>query len=411
MAVPVNQLTFAHHVEDALLHLFDHFYLQSHPLSGLLAAEAAPSVRGRTLSRILIDAIDRLRPEPDVPPTSLAWRKYRYLHLRYVEALAPEQISRQLGISDRQGRRDHHQGLEALSTLLWDQYQALGGTPAPAPLEPADSAADIEDELLRIGSVAPRTACHLMDVLDGALATLGPLVERAGCRVAVDVPPDLPPAAINPLILRQVLIGLLTRAIDLRKAGDVRLVAAERPTGNVLTISARGAPVEADDERLSTSRRLADMQGARLSVPADLAEGMVHFVLELPVVERATVLVIDDNPDVVLLFRRYLGQSYRLLQATTADEALELARQTRPALITLDVMMPGVDGWQTLDSLRRDPATSPIPVVVCSILREPSLATALGAVAYLPKPVNPLALRAVLDQCLAEPKSAGPGSP
>ncbi len=409
----MDQETFARHVEDALAHLFDHFYLQFHPLSGLLAADAPPALRGRALSRLLVEAIERLKPGPDVPPNSLAWRKYHYISLRYLQGVPPDQLSKQLGVSDRQGRRDHRQALDALCTLLWDDYRSSAGSPTAQPRSTAapDQAAsgagadalDVEDELLHLGRVAPRSACHLADVVDGALATTGPLIQNHRCRVVADVPRTLPPVAMNPLILREIVIGLITQAVDLTWDSDVRINAAESETRIILTISSITRRPTDDPAMLATMRRLAEMQGARLSVTDD-GTGSLLLVLDLPMTERATVLVIDDNPDVVLLFRRYLGHTYRLIQATTAEEALALAEEQHPSLITLDVMMPGLDGWQILERLRSNAGTQAIPVIVCSILPEPSLALALGAVAYLPKPINPLALRSTLDRYLGLPR-------
>ncbi len=412
----MDQETFARHVEDALAHLFDHFYLQFHPLSGVLASDAAPALRGRALSRVLVDAIERLKPGPDVPANSLAWRKYHYIALRYLQGVPPDQLSRQLGVSDRQGRRDHRQALDALCTLLWDTYcaspsrvvadaqvRATPGSSGPLPQADDSVAAGVEEELLHLGRVAPHSACSLADVVDGALATTGPLVQKNRCQVVADVPRTLSPVAMNPLILREIVIGLITQVVDLARESEVRISASEGETRTILTIASSARLPKEDAAALATMRRLAEMQGAQLSASDD-GTGTLRLVLDLPMTERATVLVIDDNPDVVLLFRRYLGQTYRLIQATTADEALALATEQHPSLITLDVMMPGLDGWQILERLRSNDVTKAIPVVVCSILPEPSLALALGAVAYLPKPINPLALRSTLDRYLGLPR-------
>lgn len=408
----MDQQVFAEHVEDALAHIFDHFYLQFHPLSGLLAAHAPAASRGRALSRLLVEAIERLKPSPDVPANSLAWRKYHYMYLRYVQALTLEQISKQLGVSDRQGRRDHRQALAALCTLLWDDFRLLSDAAPPNHVAVATAApgTDVDDELLRLGRVAPRVACRLAEVVAGALKTAEPLIERQRQIIRVAVPTTLPSVAINPLILREVVIGLITQAVDLSRGSEIRIVASEAGAHNVLTVSCLAEPPADQAGLFATGRRLAEMQGGALSVLYEADRQSLSFVLELPVVERATVLVIDDNPDVVLLFRRYLGQTYRLVQAIAPDEALALAKEVHPALITLDVMMPGRDGWQILEQLRRDPKTASIPVIVCSILPEPSLALALGAVAYLPKPINPLALRSTLERQLENLPSARRGS-
>lgn len=414
----MDQETFERHVEDALAHLFDHFYLQFHPLGELLAADTPPALRGRALSRVLVEAIERLKPAQDAPANSLAWRKYHYISLRYLQAVAPDQLSKQLGVSDRQGRRDHRQALDALCTLLWDEYRAANAgvskvtvkttaqvaTSSAAPSAAETTSAEVESELLRLGRVAPRSACYLADIVEGALATTRPLLRHHGCQVALDVPRTLLPVAMNPLILREIVIGMITQAVDLVQDSDVGINAREEGSHNVLTVTFNLRVAVNEAAMLATTRRLAEMQGARLNVTRDAAAGTLAMVLDLPIAERATVLVIDDNPDVVLLFRRYLGQSYRLVQATTAEEALALAEEERPSLITLDVMMPGLDGWQILEQLRNKAATSSIPVVVCSILSEPSLALALGAVAYLPKPISPLALRSTLDRYLGLPR-------
>lgn len=410
MSAPIDPQSFGQHVEDALGHVFDHFYLQFHPLSGLLAKDAPPALRGRVLSRVLIDAIERLRPRSDTPATSLAWRKYQYIYLRYAEAITLDQISHQLGVSDRQGRRDHRQALDALTLLLWEQYRT-SDKPAVevAPAETApDRSSDLEDELLRIGRVAPGAACHLAEVIDGALKTTARLIERNSCQVIAAIPENLPRIAINPLILREIIIGLITEAVELGRGSEVRLSATADGPRETLTVSVHASLPPADAALFVTSQRLAELQGAELSIQHDVSAALSRFVLALPVIEQATVLVIDDNPDVGLLFRRYLGQTYRLVQAGTAEEALGMAERTSPSLITLDVMMPGLDGWQILERLRQNPRTSQIPVIVCSILPEPSLATALGAAAYLPKPINPLVLRSMLHRQLAQPTPAHP---
>jgi hypothetical protein len=74
--------------------------------------------------------------------------------------------------------------------------------------------------------------------------------------------------------------------------------------------------------------------------------------------------------------------------------------ETQPDVITLDVMMPNMDGWQVLRALAQNPATAKIPVVVCSVLREPEVALSLGARAYLKKPIDPLMLVETLARLL-----------
>jgi CheY-like chemotaxis protein len=74
--------------------------------------------------------------------------------------------------------------------------------------------------------------------------------------------------------------------------------------------------------------------------------------------------------------------------ATAGAEVLKLARELAPVAVALDVMMPTQDGWEVLQSLKNDPTTRNIPVIICSVLDDPELAYSLGAAAYLHKPVT-----------------------
>ncbi len=77
-----------------------------------------------------------------------------------------------------------------------------------------------------------------------------------------------------------------------------------------------------------------------------------------------------------------------------------MVAENPPDLIILDVMMPTMDGWQVLRSLKQNPGTEKIPIIVCSVLKEPELAISLGARAYLKKPVDRLELLATLERIL-----------
>ena len=109
------------------------------------------------------------------------------------------------------------------------------------------------------------------------------------------------------------------------------------------------------------------------------------------------VLVIDDDPGVRELMGRYLTrEGFRVAVASSGDEGLRLARELRPDAITLDVMMPGLDGWAVLGALKADAATADIPVVMLTIVDDRNLGYALGAAEYLTKPIDRERLLAVL---------------
>jgi CheY-like chemotaxis protein len=111
----------------------------------------------------------------------------------------------------------------------------------------------------------------------------------------------------------------------------------------------------------------------------------------------STVLVIDDDPEVHELLRRSLTrEGYRVLTASSGEEGLRLAKDLRPAVITLDVMMPGVDGWAVLAALKTDATTNDIPVVMLTMVDNRSRGYALGASDYLTKPVDRQRLVSIL---------------
>jgi CheY-like chemotaxis protein len=121
----------------------------------------------------------------------------------------------------------------------------------------------------------------------------------------------------------------------------------------------------------------------------------------LPAAEQVPVLVIDDNADTLHLIERYLVSTRYLFVGTSdPDQALALAEQTAPRIIVLDVMLPGIDGWELLGRLREHPQTRDSPILVCTILPQEHLALTLGAAGFLRKPVNRTTLLLALDRQL-----------
>ena len=121
--------------------------------------------------------------------------------------------------------------------------------------------------------------------------------------------------------------------------------------------------------------------------------------------EPQTVLIVDDEDDIRDLARISLERvgGMRVLVATSGEEGVAIATSEQPDAIVLDAMMPGLDGPQTLERLKGDPATSAIPVVfLTGSLQEVERSSfiALGAIGILPKPFDPMTLAAELRRCL-----------
>ena len=116
------------------------------------------------------------------------------------------------------------------------------------------------------------------------------------------------------------------------------------------------------------------------------------------------VLVVDDEAPIRLLCRVNLeAEGMKVLEASDGVEGVETARGERPDVILLDVMMPGMDGWQVAESLVDDEATSHIPLIFLTAraeLRDRAKGLELGGVDYITKPFNPVELASVVERLL-----------
>ncbi|HEX2623250.1 MAG TPA: response regulator, partial [Phototrophicaceae bacterium] len=160
---------------------------------------------------------------------------------------------------------------------------------------------------------------------------------------------------------------------------------------------------------LSISRRFCRMMGGDITVSSSPGKGS-NFKVILPVEvnqEEQTklltgelaispllngttrILVIDDDPNVRDLLSRFLShEGFQVTTAVSGHEGLRRAKELKPDVITLDVMMPGMDGWAVLTALKADPETSAIPVVMLTMLNDQNIGYALGATEYLVKPID-----------------------
>lgn len=112
--------------------------------------------------------------------------------------------------------------------------------------------------------------------------------------------------------------------------------------------------------------------------------------------ERETILVVDDEADILLLCRVNLEfEGYRVVVAGSGAEGLKTAREVRPSLVLLDVMMPTMDGWHVLEALKSDPDTASIPVVMLTARvqgEDQMRGWSGGAADYIMKPFSPVAV-------------------
>ncbi|MBI2941314.1 MAG: response regulator [Chloroflexi bacterium] len=398
--------------QETLTHLHNPAYLSAHPLAALLGGEHP--LAGDALRRLLLEMIEQLKPAQSAPTALADWRRYRHIVLRYVEGHSMASVARELAVSHRQASRDHQQAIDALAMLVKVRCSIprLGVAARPAGLpDLAGARAEPETEAMEPAG-AGESSTSLAEVVAGVLATLGKLLPDRQSRVELSVADTLPPVAVAPALLRQALLHLLIYATEAARGGEVSFAAADAAPGVTIRIgvgSPGGEPLSRHPhsaepvelrELVEGARQLIVDQGGTVEVGDGIKRPRLVTVV-LPAVERRKVLVVDDNPDVVMLFRRYLrGKPYRLIQATSGAGALRLAGELRPDVIILDVLIPSEDGWDILHKLRAAPGLADTPVVVCSVLPERALARSLRVAEFLPKPVTCPALLAALERCV-----------
>ncbi|MEW5717805.1 MAG: response regulator [Chloroflexota bacterium] len=388
--MPIEFDAFHKQVKDALEHLHDAAYLQVHPLLSQIASEVADSqqTRAQRLRAWLKNAIEQLRPAQDLPSSSPEWRSYLALRYRYLQRMNPTNIENELGISQRQLYRELNKGMDALAALLWEQRGQIAQPPARAL-----DAQDLEGELSQWNLT--RQNCDVCALVEETHLTLRPMMQLRGIAIALQMPADLPSVFVDATLTRQALFNVLRFVLN-RTRADVVLSAGAQDKHVGIVIVADDVEVDRAAEDWRNAELLFGAQGGILD-----QNGVGQITIRLPRPTQPRVLVIDDNPAIQQLFERYLApQQYQVLHAQSGADALRLATEARPDVITLDVMMPNMDGWQVLRALAQDPATAKTPVVVCSVLREPETALALGARAYLKKPVDRLALVETLARVL-----------
>ncbi len=172
---------------------------------------------------------------------------------------------------------------------------------------------------------------------------------------------------------------------------------------------------------LAISRKFCQLMGGDITVQSEHGKGSTFTVIlpaqvkeAEPVMASTTisstphpalrashsiVLVIDDDQAVHDLMRRSLEKDgFRVEAATNGKNGFELAKELKPAVITLDVMMPHMDGWSVLTALKADPATADIPVIMLTIVDDKQLGFALGAADYFTKPIDFQRLHQVLER-------------
>jgi CheY-like chemotaxis protein/two-component sensor histidine kinase len=278
-------------------------------------------------------------------------------------------------------------------------------------------------------------AVNVAALVDEVIGTARSLAEQNKNRLNIECPANIGSILVDALRLKQILLNLLSNACKFTKGGDVSLrVTTESTDGRrwinfVVADSGIGMTPEqmsklfeefmqADQTMarryggtglgLAITRRLCKMMGGDVTVTSENGKGST-FTVRLPAGPETAVdvpdqsaraseesvpvgdcvLVIDDDPTARELIANYLRESgFSVVTAAGGREGLKRAEELHPIAITLDVLMPDIDGWTVLAALRGNPKLCSIPVVMATITDPDRKGIALGAAGYLTKPID-----------------------
>jgi CheY-like chemotaxis protein len=381
--------SFQAHVREALEHLLDAAFLQQVSQNfdlEILAGSEKEGV-GVKLKRQLLEAIEALNPGGGVYFRAPQARPYHMLLLHYVERQTIQKAAHELGISERQAYRDLRAGELSVAAYIWDRRQARSNQPARQPAGKDSAPAE---------AASPASLLDLCALLRTAAGAVERLARQQQVQVEVCLAEPTLTVFTDAVVARQVLTSLLSRAVQQAQGNLTLDLAAENQ--DTVSVKMTFTPRRLEDRALLLDALVNGFLQQLGWEAGETSAPEVRLHLKIPR-KHILLLVIDDEEAFGSLVKRYLsGLPVRVAHALGAEQGLQLATSLRPAAILLDVMMPGMDGWEMLQNLRTRPETMNCPVIVCSVFDDPELARSLGASGTLPKPLSQEALFSALTQ-------------
>ena len=275
----------------------------------------------------------------------------------------------------------------------------------------------------------------LADMTTSVMSTAKGLVKEKPIQLVQRIPQNMPTVRGDTMRVRQVLLNLISNASKFTDQGSITVETGVQKgsTGKMealINVIDTGPGISIEDQKklfqafsqvdgsatrksggsglgLSICANLVQLHGGRIGVYSEVGKGST-FWFTLPLYhqpqqdipeDKKVVLAIDDDPQVIGLYERYLNpQGYYVLPLTDPTKAKEEILRIKPYAITLDIMMPGKDGWSVLTDLKSDPTTRDYPVIICSIMEQADKGFSLGAADYLVKPILEEDLVCALDR-------------
>jgi PAS domain S-box-containing protein len=275
---------------------------------------------------------------------------------------------------------------------------------------------------------------QVKDTLPEVLSTIRPLAMAKNIQVQHSLKTDRAVFA-DRVRFKQILYNLLSNAVKFTpKGGRIEIDSLDDENFVYVSVTDTGIGIRAEDQAvvfeefrqvegktgatsegtglgLAITKRLVEQQGGKISLQSETGKGS-RFTFTLPVGsktaseivsagepgnrltisggsrEKPLILVVDDEVSARELLASYLDPEYQIVMAGSGAEVVQKAQQLRPDAITLDVLMPGGTGFETLVALRKMPETANIPIIIVSIVDQKQVGFALGAADYLIKPIR-----------------------
>ena len=284
---------------------------------------------------------------------------------------------------------------------------------------------------------------ELKQILDDVMKTSSPLAQKNDNELIIDYKTEIDFVTADQTRVKQVVLNLISNACKFTEKGKItiRVNKILRDGGDLISIDVSDTGIGMSDEQMSRlfnsfvqadssttrkyggtglgltiSKQLAILMGGDVVVNSELGKGttftatfladfigasesfknlsketgsLIKNVVSLENNSGKIILIIDDDPTVSELMKRQLSkEGYQVIIAPNGKDGIRLARELKPDAITLDILMPEMDGWSVLRTLKADPEVSNIPVIMASILDEKNKGFSLGAADFLSKPIQ-----------------------
>jgi len=277
---------------------------------------------------------------------------------------------------------------------------------------------------------------NMAELISSVMSTATGLIKDKPITLKREIPADLPLVRADAMRVRQVLINFLSNAAKFTDEGEIVVKAhvEESTKGQpmvMVSVTDTGPGIALEDQSklfqpfsqvdasltrkvggsglgLSICQHLIQMHGGHIGIHSDAGKGST-FYFSVPVFQNRhetegldnnrVILAIDDDPQIISLYERYLEpKGFRVIGLSDPSKTKERVEQLKPFAVTLDIMMPGYDGWQVLTDLKSSSKTRDVPVIICSIVEDEDKGFSLGATDYLIKPILEEDLLNALDR-------------